>query len=155
MVFWKSWKAFFHLTFKSFFTSIIFLYHYRYANLFFCNCFQCCIYFYSLFTSKCVPWWNLDCARALCVKRAAWCSLHCKCNTLRHLLAFTFFKRFSTVFRKTISISENLNWLSYVSSLTSSSPLSALWRWIHKLSANIHPLLYLYYIYMMNILPIH
>ena len=70
------------------------------------------------FTSKCVPWWNLDCTRALHVKRAACCSFHCKRNTPEHLSAFIFFKRFSAVSRKTINIFKNLSWCSYASSLT-------------------------------------
>ena len=44
------------------------------------------------FMSKCVPWWNLDCARALRVKSAAWCSFCRKRNIPGHLKFYIFQK---------------------------------------------------------------
>ena len=41
-------------------------------------------------------------------------------------------------FRKTINISKSISWRNYVSSIISNSPLSAIWRRIHKIS-NKHP----------------
>ena len=130
-----------HFQILLYFHFIIFLYHYRHANLFLCNCLECCIYFNprtcESFTSKCAPWWNLDCTRALHVKHAAWCSFRWKRNTPGHLSAFVSFKS-SALFRKTINISKNISWCNYVSSITSNSPLSTIWKHIHKISGK-HP----------------
>ena len=84
------------------------------------------------FTSKCVPWWNLDCNRTLHVKCAAWCSFRPKLNTPGHLSAFISFRR-SAIFRKTKHLKKHK-----LAQLFFLSPLSAIWRRIHKISGK-HP----------------
>ena len=44
------------------------------------------------FTSRCVPWWNLQCTKAFRLKRAAWSSYRCKRDTPGQLPALITFK---------------------------------------------------------------
>lgn len=90
------------------------------------------------FTSKCVPWWNPDCAKALRRKRAAWSSYRCKRNTPGQLTAFIAFKRASAQLKRVIKTSKTSSWRSYVSSISSSTPISAIWKRIYKISGK-HP----------------
>ncbi len=52
--------------------------------------------------------------------------------------AFISFKRASAVLKCTIHLSVTKSWRAYVSSLTADTPLSAVWREVHKLSGK-HP----------------
>ena len=90
------------------------------------------------YTSKCVPWWNSDCTKALRLKRAAWNSYRYKRGTPHQLSALISFKRASAHLRRTIKNSKTNSWQNYVSSITSSTSISAVWRRIHKLSGK-HP----------------
>ena len=90
------------------------------------------------FSSKCVPWWNLDCTKAFRLKRAAWSSYRCKRDTPGQLVAFVSFKQASARFRRTVRSAQTSSWRSYVSTLTSSTPIASVWRRIHKLSGK-HP----------------
>lgn len=90
------------------------------------------------FTSKCVPWWNPDCDKALHAKRSAWRTYRAQRHSLHSILAFVSFKRATALLKRTIRLSVNNSWRAYVSSLTASAPLPAVWRKVHKLSGK-HP----------------
>ena len=90
------------------------------------------------YTTKCVPWWNPECTKALRLKRAAWNSYRHKRGTPSQLTAFISFKKASAHLRRTICNSMTNSWQNYVSSITSSKPISAVWRRIHKLFGK-HP----------------
>ena len=90
------------------------------------------------FSSKCVPWWNMDCNKACRQKRAAWSSYRCKRDTPGQLSSFIIFKKASACFRRMIRISKRNSWQKYVSTITSRTNMSAVWRKVHKLSGK-HP----------------
>ena len=90
------------------------------------------------FSSKCVPWWNPTCQRMLRLKRAAWNRYRHLRNTPSQTSALIQFKRTSAKFRQTIKSAQSESWKKYVSTLTSSTPLTSVWRRIHKLSGK-HP----------------
>ena len=90
------------------------------------------------FSSKCVPWWNLACTKALRLKRAAWSGYRCRRDTPGQLVAFVNFKRASAQFRRTVRSAQTSSWRSYISTLTSSTPIASVWRRVHKLSGK-HP----------------
>lgn len=91
-------------------------------------------------TSKCVPWWNSDCTRALRVKRAAWRSYRFRRHSSDSMPSFISFKRASARLKRIIRLSVTTSWRAYVSTLTSNTPLSAVWRKVHKLSGKHPPL---------------
>ena len=53
--------------------------------------------------SKCVPWWNANCARALRIKRARWKSYRRKQNTIDAQHSFMLYKQASAAMRRTNS----------------------------------------------------
>ena len=92
------------------------------------------------YNSKCVPWWNPDCAKALRAKRAAWRTYRYSRNSMYQMPTFISFKRASALLKRTIRLSVAKSWHAYVSSLTADTPLSAIWRKVHKLSGKHPPL---------------
>ena len=90
------------------------------------------------FSAKCVPWWSPACTTAFRVKRAAWSSYRCKRHTPGQLPALISFKRASAMFRRTTKLAQSSSWRTYVSSITSSTPVRSVWRRIHKISGK-HP----------------
>ena len=90
-------------------------------------------------TSKCVPWWNPDCAKALRVKRAAWRKYRYMRHSSNPLPTFISFKRASALLKRTIRLSVTKSWQAYVSSLTADTPLAAVWRKVHKLAGKHSP----------------
>ncbi len=90
------------------------------------------------FTSKCVPWWKWDCTRALNIKCATWCSFRCKRNTPGYIPALLSVKKASAVFKRLVWKSQTQSWRSYISSITLSIPVLAVWKRIHKISGK-HP----------------
>ena len=91
------------------------------------------------FTSKCVPWCNKDCTNALQRKRAAWRRYRRRYHTPGRLQAFIAFKHASAVLKRVVNHSKTQSWRSYVSSISSTTIISAVWRRLHKISGKYPP----------------
>lgn len=82
---------------------------------------------------KCVPWWNPSCTKALRQTRAAWSSYRNKHNTPGQLQLSSFSKRQQPILNVPQKWPEQKVGMN-VSSITSNTPLTSVWRPIHKLS---------------------
>ena len=86
------------------------------------------------FPSKCVPWWNPDCAKALRIKRACWKKFRRRRSTPGGLPALLDFKRAHANLRRTIRKAKRDSWCSFVSSINSLTPASSVWKRIRKIA---------------------
>jgi ribonuclease HI len=83
-----------------------------------------------------VPWWNQECASALQTRKQALATFR-RCPTTANLLIY---KRAKGVARKIIKLSKRTSWRNYVSTLTSSSSSSQVWKRIRRIQKKFVPL---------------
>ncbi|XP_069937179.1 probable RNA-directed DNA polymerase from transposon BS isoform X2 [Cherax quadricarinatus] len=86
-------------------------------------------------SQKCVPWWSPACARAVRLKRAAWGRYRYN-RTAERLLDF---KQKRAIARRVICEAKRTCWQDYVSTITSASSMSAVWKKVRKLSGKYSP----------------
>ncbi len=76
-----------------------------------------------------VPWWNLDCSRAVGARKKALTRLK-HYPTADNLIEY---KRYRAMARRTILKSKNASWRAYVSSLNCNTPSRLVWRKVRQI----------------------
>ena len=89
--------------------------------------------------SKCVPWWSSDCSRALRLKRARWKSYKRKRLTPDKERFYILYKQASASFRRVIRLAKTSSWQTYVSTISSETPIQSVWSRIRKISGKYVP----------------
>ncbi|XP_069950873.1 uncharacterized protein [Cherax quadricarinatus] len=86
-------------------------------------------------SQKCVPWWSPACARAVRLKRTVWGRYRYN-RTTERLLDF---KQKHAIARCVIHDAQHTCWRDYISTITSASSMSAVWKKVRKLSGKYSP----------------
>lgn len=84
--------------------------------------------------SDCVPWWNSDYSRALRIKRAAGKSFCLKQHTPGKRHNCVLFKCAEAYLRQPVKASKLMSCHTYVSSISSETPVQSIWSRIRKIS---------------------
>ena len=79
---------------------------------------------------KSVPWWNNDCKEALRHKRRAW-NKYRRNKSEENFIAF---KKANAIARRVMRTSKKDCWKKYVSSINENTPMTSVWRKVHKIS---------------------
>lgn len=88
------------------------------------------------FPKRPVPWWNEDCTRAVREKRAAYNRV---CRYRGDPLYLEDFRRARARARRTFKVAQRGSWRSYISSITSRTPLTEVFNKVRKISGKFSP----------------